>query len=47
MMADKKKKIWPWYHQEIEGTLSELGILTPEEMGYDKPELFMFEPEDY
>lgn len=34
-----KKKIWPWVHQEIKPTLDELGILTPEEMGYDKPEL--------
>ena len=24
--------------QEIQPTLKELGILTPEEMGYDKPE---------
>lgn len=47
MMHDKKDEIWPWYHQEITPTLEELGVLTPEEMGYDKPELFMFEPEDY
>lgn len=47
MMYGQKDKIWPWYHQEIEPTLKELGVLTPEEMGYDKPELFLYEPEDY
>uniref|UniRef100_A0A0B6ZEZ5 Cytochrome c oxidase subunit 5A, mitochondrial n=1 Tax=Arion vulgaris TaxID=1028688 RepID=A0A0B6ZEZ5_9EUPU len=35
----KKKEIWSYIHQEIKPTLSELGISTPEEMGYDKPEL--------
>ncbi|XP_005097521.1 cytochrome c oxidase subunit 5A, mitochondrial [Aplysia californica] len=35
----QKAKIWPYIHQEIKPTLEELGILTPEEMGYDKPEL--------
>ncbi|KAH9518435.1 Cytochrome c oxidase subunit 5A [Bulinus truncatus] len=34
-----KKTIWPYLLQEIKPTLTELGILTPEEMGYDKPEL--------
>lgn len=33
------KKIWPYIIQEIRPTLDELGISTPEEMGYDKPEL--------
>ncbi|XP_064646197.1 cytochrome c oxidase subunit 5A, mitochondrial-like [Lineus longissimus] len=33
------KKIWPYILQEIRPTLDELGISTPEEMGYDKPEL--------
>ncbi|KAK2151281.1 hypothetical protein LSH36_368g01062 [Paralvinella palmiformis] len=32
-------KIWPWMLQEIGPTLKELGIDTPEELGYDKPEL--------
>ena len=32
-------KIWPYLLTEIGPTLKELGILTPEEMGYDKPEL--------
>ena len=47
MMGDQKKNIWPWYNQEINPTLQELGVLTPDEMGYDKPEFFMYEPEDY
>jgi len=33
------KEIWPFMLKEIGPTLKELGILTPEEMGYDKPEL--------
>ncbi|BFZ02443.1 hypothetical protein BsWGS_05482 [Bradybaena similaris] len=37
--GSKKSTIWPWIHQEIKPTLAELGISTPEEMGYDKPEL--------
>lgn len=32
-------EIWPFMLKEIGPTLKELGILTPEEMGYDKPEL--------
>lgn len=32
-------EVWPYIKQEIKPTLDELGILTPEEMGYDKPEL--------
>ncbi|KAF7991589.1 hypothetical protein HCN44_008960 [Aphidius gifuensis] len=32
-------KIWPYLVQEIRPTLDELGINTPEELGYDKPEL--------
>jgi len=35
----KAKVIWPYILKEIGPTLKELGILTPEEMGYDKPEL--------
>jgi len=31
--------IWPYIMQEIGPTLKELGVSTPEEMGYDKPEL--------
>ncbi|XP_041368279.1 cytochrome c oxidase subunit 5A, mitochondrial-like [Gigantopelta aegis] len=33
------KEIWPYLHQEIKPTLDELGILTPDDMGYEKPEL--------
>ena len=33
------KTIWPYMLQEIRPTLTELGIETPEELGYDKPEL--------
>lgn len=33
--------IWPYLLQEIRPTLQELGISTPEELGYDKPELAM------
>jgi len=35
----KLKEVWPFMLTEIGPTLKELGILTPEEMGYDKPEL--------
>lgn len=31
--------IYPYLVQEIRPTLSELGINTPEELGFDKPEL--------
>lgn len=31
--------IWPYLLQEISPTLKELGIETPAELGYDKPEL--------
>lgn len=34
-----KDQIWPYMVQEIRPTLSELGIETPEELGYDQPEL--------
>ena len=34
-------KIWPYMVQELRPTLTELGISTPEELGYDKPELAM------
>lgn len=32
-------EIYPWIIQEITPMLCELGIDTPEELGYDKPEL--------
>ncbi|KAJ6634384.1 Cytochrome c oxidase subunit 5A, mitochondrial [Pseudolycoriella hygida] len=37
--GDKKDEIYPWLLQEIQPTLKELGVLTPEEMGYGAPEL--------
>jgi len=40
----KEKEIWPYMVQELRPTLDELGILTPEEMGYDKPELMLPNP---
>ncbi|KAI5751815.1 hypothetical protein M8J77_011138 [Diaphorina citri] len=36
----KKKVIWPYILGEIRPTLTELGIETPEDLGYDKPELW-------
>ncbi|KAK3882707.1 hypothetical protein Pcinc_012915 [Petrolisthes cinctipes] len=35
----KQKEIYPYILQEIGATLQELSIGTPEDMGYDKPEL--------
>ena len=32
-------ELWAFIKKELQPTLSQLGILTPEEMGYDKPEL--------
>lgn len=32
-------EIYPYILQEIKPTLDELGINTPEELGYDEPEL--------
>lgn len=40
------KEIYPYILQEIRPTLDELGISTPEEMGYDKPELATVNPFD-
>lgn len=37
--GDQLDKIYPYVLQEIRPTLDELGINTPEELGYDKPEL--------
>lgn len=34
-----EKEIYPYLLQEIRPTLTELGIDTPEELGYDQPEL--------
>ncbi|KAM3958603.1 cytochrome c oxidase subunit 5A, mitochondrial-like [Aphomia sociella] len=37
--GNKVNEIYPYLIQEIKPTLTELGIETPEELGYDKPEL--------
>ncbi|KAI3389727.1 hypothetical protein SNEBB_008139 [Seison nebaliae] len=37
--ADDVKTVYPWLIQEITPTLKQLGISTPDELGYDKPEL--------
>ncbi|XP_060534445.1 cytochrome c oxidase subunit 5A, mitochondrial [Cylas formicarius] len=38
--GNRADEIYPWIIQELRPTLTELGINTPEELGYDKPELF-------
>jgi len=40
------KEIYPYIIQEVKPTLDELGISTPEEMGYDQPELTLQNPYD-
>lgn len=37
--GDRVGEIYPYIIQEIRPTLKELGIETPEELGFDKPEL--------
>jgi cytochrome c oxidase subunit 5a len=37
--GDKVNEIYPYLLQEVRPTLKELGIETPEELGYDQPEL--------
>lgn len=39
-------EIYPYILQEIRPTLDELGINTPEELGYDKPELALESVDD-
>lgn len=43
--AEYKKDIVDYLMEEIRPTLNELGISTPAEMGYDKPELALGDPE--
>lgn len=38
------KDIYPYLIQELRPTLNKLGISTPEELGYDKPELSIEDP---
>lgn len=42
--GSKHDEIWPYMLQELRPTLDELGISTPEELGYDKPELALPNP---
>lgn len=44
--ANYKKEILDYIMKEITPTIKELGISTPEEMGYDEPELALGNPED-
>lgn len=37
--GNRVNEIYPYIIQEIRPTLKELGLNTPEELGYDKPEL--------
>ncbi|XP_076335689.1 cytochrome c oxidase subunit 5A, mitochondrial-like [Tachypleus tridentatus] len=39
--GNRMKEIYQYLIQEVRPTLDELGICTPEEMGYDKPELYL------
>ncbi|CAF3205151.1 unnamed protein product [Rotaria sp. Silwood2] len=40
------KQVWPWILQEIRPTLNQLGVSTPEDLGYDKPELALKSVDD-
>jgi cytochrome c oxidase subunit 5a len=42
--APNEKELWAYMLQEIKPTCDELGILTPEELGYDVPELALPNP---
>ena len=42
--GDRIAEIYPYIIQEIRPTLDELGISTPEELGWDRPELWMANP---
>ncbi|CAL7949558.1 unnamed protein product [Xylocopa violacea] len=44
--GNKVNEIYPYILQEIRPTLDELGINTPEELGYDKPELALQSVDD-
>lgn len=44
LKAEHEKKIVDYLMSEIKPTLNELGISTPEEMGYDEPELALGDP---
>ncbi|XP_030748347.1 cytochrome c oxidase subunit 5A, mitochondrial-like [Sitophilus oryzae] len=44
--GNKVDEIYPWYIQELRPTLTELGIPTPEELGYNKPEFALKDVDD-
>jgi len=44
--GSKVAEIYPYIIQEVKPTLDELGISTPEEMGYGEPELTLQNPYD-
>lgn len=44
--GNKVNEIYPWYIQQIKPTLTELGVPTIEELGYDKPELALLDVDD-
>jgi len=44
--AADEKDIYPYIIQEIRPDLDRLGISTPEDLGYDKPELALQNPEE-
>jgi len=44
--GDKEAEIWPYMMQELQPTLTELGIATPGDLGYDQPELALPNPYD-
>ncbi|CAG9861299.1 unnamed protein product [Phyllotreta striolata] len=39
--GNKVNEIYPYMMQQLQPTLKELGISTPEELGFDKPELHL------
>jgi len=39
-------QVWPWIVQEIRPTLDKLGVSTPEDLSYNKPELALKSVDD-
>ena len=42
--APNERELWPYMLQELKPTLTELGVSTPEELGYHVPELALPNP---
>ncbi|KAK6062183.1 hypothetical protein COOONC_00155 [Cooperia oncophora] len=42
---EQRKSIYSYIVNEVKPVLTELGIPTPEELGYDKPEFFITQPD--